>query len=64
MIFVVLCGGEWFKLFFWLFLVLGVFFVVGYVVFGEMSIVWKGDLYMLVVIILCGLGYVEGVKFL
>lgn len=61
-IFAVLRGGERLKPLFWLFSVLGAIFVAGYAVLGETSTVWKGDLYMLAAIILCGLGYAEGAK--
>ena len=61
-IFAVLRGGERPKPLFWLFSVLGAIFVAGYAALGETSTAWKGDLYMLAAIILCGLGYAEGAK--
>lgn len=46
---------------FWLFALLGSSFVLGYMLFNQPHLYFhSGDLYMLIAIILCGLGYAEG----
>jgi len=66
-IFAVLRGGERLRLPFWVFSVIGAACVAGYAAAGaavgdasETS--WRGDLYMLAAIVVCGLGYAEGAR--
>lgn len=61
-IFAVIRGGERPKPYFWLFALAGASFVAGYAATGDMGVSWKGDVLMLIAIILCGLGYAEGAK--
>src|SRR5471032_3113243 len=61
-VFGVLRGGERPRPVFWLFSVLGSLLVVGFAVSQGLSASPKGDLLMLLAILICGLGYAEGAK--
>nr|WP_158784790.1 DMT family transporter [Pantoea sp. BAV 3049] len=61
-IFAVLRGGERPRPAFWLFSLAGSTVVAGYALFSETSGSSIGDLYMLVSVIVCGLGYAEGAR--
>ncbi len=62
-IFAVLRGGEKPALPFWFFAILGSCLVIGYMCYENQSLQPQlGDFYMLVAIIVCGLGYAEGGK--
>jgi drug/metabolite transporter (DMT)-like permease len=58
----VLRGGERPRPAFWVFSVLGSLLVVGYAVSQGLTASPKGDLLMLLAILVCGLGYAEGAK--
>jgi drug/metabolite transporter (DMT)-like permease len=61
-VFGVLRGGERPKPAFWLFSILGSLLVVGYAVSKGLTASPKGDLLMLLAVVVCGLGYAEGAK--
>ena len=61
-VFGVLRGGERPKRAFWLFSILGSLLVVGYAVSKGLTASPKGDLLMLLAVVVCGLGYAEGAK--
>lgn len=61
-VFGVLRGGERPKPAFWLFSILGSLLVVGYAVSKGLAASPKGDLLMLLAVVVCGLGYAEGAK--
>lgn len=58
----VLRGGERPRPGFWLFSILGSLLVVGYALSQGLTASPKGDLLMLLAILVCGLGYAEGAK--
>ena len=60
--FAVLRGGERPRPVFWLFSLLGSGLVVGYALAQGMTASPKGDLLMLLAMLVCGLGYAEGAK--
>lgn len=59
-LFGVVRGGERPKPLFWLFSGLGAATVVGFALGNGAAASWRGDLYMLAAVVLCGLGYAEG----
>lgn len=59
-IFGVLRGGERPKPFFWLFSVAGALTVVGFALYRNDGASLIGDVFMIIAILLCGLGYAEG----
>ena len=59
-IFAVLRGGERPRLAFWLFSGLGSSLVAGFALSQDAAMSWRGDLFMLSAIVVCGLGYAEG----
>ncbi|MDB5984515.1 MAG: Transporter [Pseudomonas sp.] len=61
-VFGVLRGGERPRPVFWLFSVLGSLLVVGFAVSQGLTASPKGDILMLLAILVCGLGYAEGAK--
>lgn len=61
-IFAVLRSGERPRAPFWVFSILGASFVAGYAAIGSTGTAGLGDLFMLIAILLCGLGYAEGAK--
>ena len=61
-IFAVLRGGERPKPAFWLFSILGSGLVTGYAFSQGIDVSFKGDILMLLAVIVCGLGYAEGAK--
>lgn len=61
-VFAVLRGGERPRPAFWLFSLAGAAFVAGYAAVGGAGDSLRGDLLMLAVIIVCGLGYAEGAR--
>jgi len=61
-VFGVLRGGERPRPVFWLFSVLGSLLVVGYALSQGLAASPKGDLLMLLAVLVCGLGYAEGAK--
>ncbi|MFJ7142456.1 MAG: DMT family transporter [Pseudomonas protegens] len=61
-VFGVLRGGERPRPVFWLFSVLGSLLVVGYALSQGLSASPKGDLLMLLAVLVCGLGYAEGAQ--
>lgn len=61
-IFAVLRGAERPKPLFWLFSALGSLVVVVFAWWRDSQIHWLGDSYMLLAIIVCGLGYAEGAQ--
>ena len=61
-VFGVLRGGERPRPVFWFFSVLGSLLVVGFAVSQGLSASPRGDLLMLLAVLVCGLGYAEGAK--
>lgn len=61
-VFAVIRGGERPRPAFWLFSLLGAFFVAGYAATGGGEVSLAGDLLMLAAITVCGLGYAEGAR--
>lgn len=61
-LFAVLRGGERPHPAFWLFAILGSSFVIGFAVAQGIAVSPKGDILMLLAIVVCGLGYAEGAK--
>lgn len=61
-VFGVMRGGEHPRPAFWLFSILGSLLVVGFAIAQGLSASPMGDIFMLLAVILCGLGYAEGAK--
>lgn len=61
-VFAVLRGGERPRPVFWFFSVLGSLLVVGFAVSQGLSASPRGDILMLLAVLVCGLGYAEGAK--
>lgn len=59
-LFGVLRAGERPRKLFWLFSVMGSLFVIGFAILQGATHAWQGDLYMVIAVIVCGLGYAEG----
>ncbi|WP_341644158.1 DMT family transporter [Thauera sp. SDU_THAU2] len=61
-IFAVIRGGERPKPLFWVFAAVGAAFVAGYAAWEGVESSLQGNLYMLVAVAVCGLGYAEGAR--
>ncbi|HHR6221848.1 TPA: DMT family transporter [Providencia alcalifaciens] len=59
-LFGVLRAGERPRKLFWLFSIMGSLFVIGFAILQGATHAWQGDLYMVIAVIVCGLGYAEG----